>query len=144
MYDKIHLVNYYFYEVTDMDILLHNFEVFPKVFLGDREKTITIKPLGDHSRFDPSCEYIVRILKCAESSMTSYPERSGRTVLKIHPEQDGSLILNAYFMGEGEHTISIYEEGVKAPKYVFSVYSLNEDMKGRLRKVEKSIIAVLE
>ncbi len=115
-----------------MDILLHNFEVFPKVFLGDREKTITIKPLGDHSRFDPSCEYIVRILKCSESSMTSYPERSGRTVLKIKPTEDGTLYITAFFMGEGEHSISIYEEGVKAPKYVFSVYSLNEDMKGRL------------
>ncbi len=114
-----------------MKLTLYNYDIYPKAFLGNQEKTIIIQPLGDHAKFDTSRKYIVKILKVSESSMTSYPERSGRTVLKVMPESDGSLHLTAFFEGEGEHSISVYDDPSKKPRWIFSVYSLNEDMAGR-------------
>ena len=113
-----------------MKEILYKFDVFPKVFLGDRTKKITVRPLGGRV-FDLN-EYTLKILKVDQSRPNVYPERSGRTTLTVSPDSDGCLRFEAYFEGEGEHFINLYKDPDGKPAYTFSVYSLSEDMAGRI------------
>lgn len=114
-----------------MHAILYNYDIYPKVFLGDREQSVTIKPLGLHASFEAEREYAVRIYKVNESNPKVYPERSGRSALVVVPDADGCLHITAYFEGEGEHYINIYTDPEAKPYRVFSVYSLAPDMAGR-------------
>ena len=113
-----------------MKDILYKFDVYPKVFLGDRTKKITVKPLG--GRVLEPIEYTVKILKVDQSRPSIYPERSGRTTLTATPDADGCLRFEAYFEGEGEHFINIYKDPEAKYDYTLSVYSLSEDMGGRI------------
>ena len=111
---------------------LHYYDIYPKVFLGDREKHITVKPLGDHASFESEHVYTVKIFKVNQSNPKVYPERSGRSSLTLTPDADGCLRFSAYFEGEGEHFINVYYSEDEKPRLTLSVYSLLSDMAGRI------------
>ena len=111
---------------------LYNYDIYPKVFLGDRETTVTVKPLGAHANFTADKTYDVEVFKVSESNPRRYPERSGRTSLTVVPETDGTLRIAAFYRGEGEHFINIYLDEEKKSRLTLSVYSLNSDMAGRV------------
>ncbi len=114
-----------------MKATLYNYDIFPKVFLGDREQAVTIMPLGHHAAFEAGRSYTLRIFKVNQSNPKFYPERSGRSQLEVTPEEDGALRFTAYFQGEGEHYINIYDDPEAKPRLTLSVYSLASDMAGR-------------
>lgn len=114
-----------------MKAILYNYDIFPKVFLGDREQSVTIKPLGLHASFEAQKQYTLRVYKVNQSNPKVYPERSGRSELVAIPDADGALRFTAYFEGEGEHFINIYDDPQAKPRLTLSVYSLAEDMGGR-------------
>jgi len=93
-----------------MKQVLYNYDVYPKVFLQNTTKAITVQPLGSHSGFAPEHTYTVRIFKVNQANPHKYPERSGRSCLKVTPCDDGNLRFSAFFEGEGEHFINIYQE----------------------------------
>jgi len=115
-----------------MKAILYSYDIYPKVFLGNREKNITIQPLGAQANFIAGHEYTVKIFKVNQSNPGVYPERSGRSTLTVTPCDDGCMRFSAYFEGEGEHFINVYEDATAKPKFTLSVYSLDEDMAGRL------------
>ena len=114
-----------------MKAVLYNYDVFPKVFLGDRIRKITVQPLGLHSEFKKD-EYTIKIFKVNQSNPGKYPERGGRSTLTVAPDSDGCLRFEAHFEGEGQHFINIYEDPEGKPICVLAVYSLGEDMAGRI------------
>ena len=114
-----------------MKPILYNYDIYPKVFLGGREQKITIQPLGLHAEFVQDHIYTLRIFKVDQSNPSVYPERSGRSELTVEPDCDGCLRFSAFFEGEGEHFINVYEDPAAKPKFTLSVYSLAEDMAGR-------------
>ena len=111
---------------------LYNYDVYPKVFLQNREKEITVQPLGLHSSFKEGHAYTVRIFKVNQANPSKYPERSGRTTLEVVPSNNNCLVFTAYFEGEGEHFINLYDDPDAKPFVTLSVYSLAEDMAGRI------------
>ena len=111
---------------------LYNYDIYPKVFLGDNEKAITVEPLGLHSSFAKDTVYTVKIFKVNQANPSKYPERSGRSCLEVMPNEEGKLCFSAYFEGEGEHFINVYKENEPRPFLTLSVYSLGKDMKGRI------------
>ena len=115
-----------------MKATLYNYDIYPKVFLGNCEKTITVEPLGLHSRFKADKIYTVKIFKVDQANPSKYPERSGRSCLEVMPNEEGKLCFSAYFEGEGEHFINVYDDPEPRPFLTLSVYSLNKDMKGRI------------
>lgn len=115
-----------------MHEVLYNYDVFPKVFLGDREQTITIQPLGAHANGVPEFEYSIEVRKAGNANPETYPELTGRTLMKAKIDEDGCLRIKAHFEGEGEHFIFLREEEGGPVRLQFSVYSLNEDMIGRI------------
>lgn len=111
---------------------LYNYDIYPKVFLGDREQTVTIQPLGRHTRFQAQ-EYRVNVNKLNKSNVSVYPEREGRQELRVTPDADGAMRITAFFEGEGEFSINIYREDDETKlRCTLSVYSLAEDMAGRI------------
>lgn len=110
---------------------LYNYDVFPKAFLGDRETTVTVQPLGGHAAFKADHVYTVHVRKVANSSPHLYPEYSGRSTLTATPDADGCLRFTAHFEGEGEHYLRICDSPDARPLVQLSVYSLAEDMAGR-------------
>ena len=112
---------------------LYNYDVYPKVFLGDRETTVTVQPLGLHSSFVEGHSYRVTVRKVNQGNPATYPERSGRTELHVTPDEAGKLVFTVYYEGEGEHFINIYSVEDETKLLVtLSVYSLAEDMAGRI------------
>ena len=83
-----------------MKPIFYHYDIYPKVFLGDREQRITIQPLGLHAEFVQEKNYTVRIYKVSESNPSVYPERSGRSELVAEPDCDGCLRFSAHFEGE--------------------------------------------
>jgi len=116
-----------------MKQVFYNYDIFPKVFLGNQEKAITIQPLGLHAEFKVNTEYTLTVLKVDESNPKYYPERNTRPPLKVTPDADGCLRFSAFFEGEGEHFINVYDDPeAKKPLFTLAVYTLKEDMTGRV------------
>ena len=114
-----------------MHPVLYHYDIYPKVFLGDRETTVTIQPLGGHVAFKPAHTYTVRVCRVASSSPSIYPEYSGRSTHSVTPDADGCLRVTALFEGEGEHYLRICESPEAGHFVQLSVYSLHRDMAGR-------------
>lgn len=119
-------------EGEEMKQILYDYDIYPKVFLGDREQMVTVQALGDHVAFQADCEYTIKICKVNEANPRNYPERSGRLQVELVPCADGCLRFSCVFEGEGEHYLFIYEGENEQPRCVLSVYSLAEDMAGRI------------
>lgn len=114
-----------------MKNVLYDYDIYPKVFLGDREQSITVQPLGDHAVPNPKGEYHVEILKVNRDNWKQYPEIDGKVHLILRPCEDGCLRFSSYFEGEGEHFIYIWEASAPERQIELSVYSVNADMAGR-------------
>ena len=113
-----------------MKQVFYDYDIYPKVFLGDRETTVTVQPLGRNSAFSADKTYTVQVLKVNQGNVRAYPERSGRTTLSLIPDERGCLSVTAYFEGEGEHFVNLLD-GDRCFA-TLSVYSLGADMAGRI------------
>ena len=56
-----------------MKQVLHDYDIFPKVFLVGEDALITVKPLGGHVAFGG--EYTVAVLSMAHGRPEVYPQR---------------------------------------------------------------------
>lgn len=115
-----------------MKEILYRYDIYPKVVLEGRESTVTIQPLGAHVAFDPQKEYTLKILQVDQSNPGDYPERGGRQMLTATPDADGCLRFSARFEGESEHFIYLHKGEEERSFARLSVYSLKEDMAGRI------------
>ena len=113
-----------------MKQVFYDYDIYPKVFLGDREKTVTIQPLGRNAAFASDKAYTVQVLKVNQGNVRAYPERSGRSYLSVTPDADGCLRVTAYFEGEGEYYLNLLDGDRHFA--TLSVYCLAEDMAGRI------------
>lgn len=115
-----------------MKAVLYNYDIFPMVFLGDREQEITIQPLGAHTAFEQGHVYTVKIDKHAQSRPHIYPERGNLTCMEVVPSEDGCLHFSVFFEGEGEFRVNVYDNPEEKSRCCMGVFSLHEDMAGRI------------
>ncbi len=106
---------------------LHDYDIYPKVFLIGEPVFITIKPLGAHVAF--SGKYTLEVLSMAHGRPDTYPERGNIHTYRAVPDADGCLRLAHVFPEESEYIICLKQEGKKT--VTLSVYALAEDMRGR-------------
>jgi len=114
-----------------MKEVLYDYDIYPKVFLADREQTVTVQPLGDHAAVAPGALCCIEIQKMNQDNWKQYPEISGRTELTIPVSDDGCLHFSAFFHGEGEYLIWVSDARLPDRKVELSVYALDTDMTGR-------------
>ena len=115
-----------------MHKVLYHYDIYPKVFLGDCEQTVTIQPLGTHVKFRSDVEYQVEIIAVAEGNQRFFPERNSSRYINVKISEDGCLRICTVWNGEGEHLIFVREEKETNPILRCSVYSLYSDMAGRI------------
>lgn len=111
---------------------LYNYDIYPKVFLCDKEQTVTVQPLGDHAAVRPGTQCTVEIQKMNRDNWKQYPEISGRKLLTVPVSEDGCLRFTACYEGEGEYLIWIYPVQMPERRVELSVYAVEEDLIGRL------------
>ena len=114
-----------------MKEVLYDYDIYPKVFLGDREQTVTVQPLGAHASVDPGTLCDIQIRKVSCDNYMAYPERACHADLAATVCEDGCLRFSAFFSGEGEYFIYINDRRTPERKIQISVYSLLPDMAGR-------------
>lgn len=113
-----------------MKDVMHNYDIFPKVFLKDKETEITIKPLGAHAEFTKE-EYNVQICPLTAGTRHAYPDNSlFSEVFKVKPDADGCIRIKYFFRGEQEHFIRFLNDDMRKD-FQLSVYTVSEDLAGR-------------
>ena len=108
----------------------YDYDVYPKVFLGNRQKTLTIQSLGVNTAFNPGKTYTIQILKVNQGNPSTYPDGRGHTSASAQPEDKGLLQFTAYFEGEGEYYLNLYDGDRRL--CTLAVYALAQDMAGRI------------
>lgn len=108
-----------------MNLALHYYDIFPKVFLIQRETKITIKPLNMAFFGD----YQLQIISMAQGRPGCYPVHENIACLNAATQANGTLCLSHTFPEEGQYIIRL----LKAGEYVVDlpVYALGMDMEGR-------------
>lgn len=114
-----------------MKQVLYNYDIYPKVFLADREQTVTIQPLGTHAAISPGVMCAIEIQKMNRDNWKQYPEISGRLCIEQPVDADGCLRFTALYQGEGEFLLWIYPVGMPERRIELAVFALEEDMAGR-------------
>ena len=112
-----------------MKDVMHNYDVFPKVFPKDKEIEITVKPLGAHAAFERE-QYSIVICPLSQGTPRDYPNMTGFENLTVKPDADGCIRFKYTFKGEQEPYIRFLKENGDRDVQL-SVYSLDEDLCGR-------------
>lgn len=108
---------------------LHNYDVYPKVFLAGESVTITIKPLGDHVAFTGNEEFV--LISTAHGAVSDYPDRANYRKIETTSGEDGSVRFTHVFPEESEYLIRLLLHDRRNREIDLSVYALAEDMRGR-------------
>lgn len=111
-----------------MDLNLHNYDIYPKVFPVGKEVSITIKPLGKHVRFTGDYKLVVQRLDSGSAHFTF--SSWNHTDFNLKPHEDGCLHFTYTAQAECEHFVRIYKDDKRIAQ--LSVYALNEDLSQRL------------
>ena len=106
---------------------LHNYDVYPKVFIVGESVDITIHPLGRHVAF--SGDYTVTIMAVTYGHPEEYSDTNYFIKKEVSTDDEGNLHVDNCFPIEGEYIIQIYKKDDKIVQ--LSVYALEEDMRGR-------------
>lgn len=108
---------------------LHNYDIYPKVFMVGEPVTITIKPLGDHVAFTGNEEF--RLISTAHGAVDDYPTRDNYKKLDVEIGEDGCARITRTFLEESEYLIRLILRDKRNQEIDLSVYALAEDMRGR-------------
>ena len=81
-----------------MKLVYYDYDIYPKVFLANQKKQITVQPLSANRMFDKNKEYTVKIYKVNQSNPGAYSERSGRVSVNVVPDDD----VDAVFLEGGD------------------------------------------
>ena len=92
-----------------MNLTLHYYDVYPKVFLINRETEITIRPLGQHVAFFG--DYQLRILSAAQGKPGCYPCHENYVDMQVQTQQDGCIRFSHSFAQEGQYLVQIQRDG---------------------------------
>ena len=107
---------------------LYNYDIFPKVFPVGSATEITVKPLGQHTKFDGSYRVVVQRL---DAGSLGYDfAKWNHTDYDLTPGEDGALRFTYTAEVECEHFVRIYKDDRRILQ--MSVYALADDMACRI------------
>ena len=104
------------------------YDIYPKVFLVNKETEITIRPLGWQAGFIPGMEYRLTLRPAtdgdglAERALYEY---------KVKPNADGCLVFKHTAGWETEIFVRIYKENEEDEMTKLAIYALEQDMAGK-------------
>ena len=116
-----------------MNIELHDYDLYPKVFPVGREVELTLRPLGKQSAFSGS--YQLKVHRMNHGTPWSeeknwVPKNWNTTEYEVEPGEDGCLRFSYTAEEESEHYVYVYKEGKKL--FRMSFYALAADLAERI------------
>lgn len=112
-----------------MNESLYYYDVFPKVFVKDKEATINIRQLGARRKFEPGKEYSMLVCPLETGKPKDY-DTGYYDEKKVLCDEDGNFCFKYTFKSEQQYFLRfINDEGKKI--YQFPVYCVEEDLAGR-------------
>lgn len=112
-----------------MDTVLHDYDIFPKVFPVGKEINITIKPLGYHADFKNPSDLSVKIFGLSDGNPRDYPYRNNGEEVSF--EYDGCIKIQHIFPKEQQYYVRITDKTTDKRILQLSVYALDKDLCGR-------------
>jgi predicted metal-dependent phosphoesterase TrpH len=109
-----------------MKTVLTNYDVYPKVIRSGGEAEITVRPLGDHARFQGL--YTLTVIPMNESSMNE--KRRGYPLYELRPV-NGALVFRHFFGNEGQYQVRIEEmeeQGGRSLPAELRLYAVDGDL----------------
>ena len=110
---------------------LYDYDIYPKVFLIGTEKTITLKPLGDHAAFKEQGAYILDVNEIERAQDSRFPGSGCTRRFTVEPDADGCLRLHVTFEREGMYSVDVFRPSDGKHVVTMRIYALARDMKGR-------------
>lgn len=111
---------------------LYYFDIYPKVFVVEREQVITVRPISDKRAFS-SGEYRISVMSLDLGSPHHYPDN--RFDIDLTLAEDGYLSFKYSAATEGEYRVRIFKKnGDEYERLVrdLSFYALGEDLAERI------------
>ena len=109
---------------------LHNYDVYPKVFVAGRPAQLHIRPLGGREALLPDTEYTVEICALDGGTPWDFPATGDFRRVTVCTDENSCVCFTHTFESEQEYFIRFLNENGK--KFLeFSVYCVAEDLAGR-------------
>jgi len=110
---------------------LHDFDIYPLVFLKGREEKITICSREAFRRnINKGLEYILHIAEVEKADDSRYPGTNADYDIKVLSTEENKLSFTINCPNEGMYFITLKDQN-NITYGQFRLYALNEDMKGR-------------
>lgn len=117
-----------------MDVMnkyLYRYDIYPKVFLINRDTEITVRAIDSAFFLGADKTYTVKLSKLDQANEKVYPEREGRYTLSATTDSQGALKIHFNSPTEGQYKLYVFEPDAEKPVLELFIYALAEDMKGR-------------
>ncbi len=110
---------------------LHYYDVFPKVFPVGKEIEITVKPLGDHAKFENPDNLLLYVLGIEDGQIRDYPYRKNNKTVDFSVDADGTVRFKNTFEKEQQYFIRFCDKGTDKKLVQLCVYAVEKDLCGR-------------
>ncbi|MBQ7687839.1 MAG: hypothetical protein IJT27_01345 [Clostridia bacterium] len=112
------------------DALLHNYDVYPKVFTAGKETEIHVRPLGGRPVFEPGKTYELVICSLDGGNPDYFPSTGDFRYQKVTADENGCFAFFHTFDSEQEYFLRfLSDEGKRLVQ--FPVYCVEKDLAGR-------------
>lgn len=110
---------------------LHYYDIYPKVFPVGKEIEITVKPLGDHAKFENPENLILYVLEIENGSIRDFPYRKNNKTVDFSVDADGTIKFKNTFETEQQYFIRFCEKETDKKLVQLCVYAVADDLCGR-------------
>ena len=112
------------------DAQLHNYDVWPKVFVAGKETEIHVRPLGGRRAFESGKTYTLVFCSLDGGNPHDFPATGDFRYEKVTADADGGFCFTHTFDSEQEYFLRFLDENDKRIVQ-FPVYCVAEDLAGR-------------
>lgn len=110
---------------------LHYYDIYPKVFPTGKEVEITVRPLGDHAKFEDPDNLVIYVLGINDGNIRDFPYRKNNKTVDFTVDADGVFRFKNTFEKEQQYFIRFCDRETDKRLVQLCVYAVEDDLVGR-------------
>lgn len=110
---------------------LHYYDIYPKVFPTEKEIEITVRPLGDHAKFEDPDNLVIYVLGINDGNIRDFPYRKNNKTVDFTVDADGAFRFKNTFEKEQQYFIRFCDRETDKRLVQLCVYAVEDDLVGR-------------
>lgn len=110
---------------------LHYYDIYPKVFPTGKEVEITVRPLGDHAKFEDPDNLVIYVLGINDGNIRDFPYRKNNKTVDFSVDADGVFRFKNTFEKEQQYFIRFCDRETDKRLVQLCVYAVEDDLVGR-------------